>query len=802
MLVRKDYKKLILNLREPERVLEAIPHAKTLVHDKGALVIIPHRDDEVRVLKNLGFDAPAPIDTYYAWPCGYPSGPMQHQRITAQFMTLNPRAYCLNGMGCIEGDARVRVSRKGKSYETDLRTLAEKFHALPDRDSWRVRSLKGETFGMNRLLDVLVRGAKPTLRIQLQDGKVFRCTADHRIARPDGAWTAAGDLRVGDALVTNGDILVACPRCGVSRARKSPPRYAGQQCRACKHAAHRGRMAGERNPAWKGGTFIDPDGYVRQLCRGHHRADHKGYVYQHILIAEQAFGVAVTREMHVHHKSGDKTDNRPENLEVLSPEEHHRGHAPYAKLDGAVSGKGGVLVVVPKSSGIVKIEDGGEVDVYDLCMEGPHHNFVVNGVVVHNSGKTLSALWAFDWLRETGRARRMLVVAPLSTLTRTWYDEVFTHLSHLSCAVLHGDQERRLKLLAIPHDVYVINHDGVKSKPILDALCAREDIDVLCIDELAVARTAGTERFKAFNRLAKDRPYVWGMTGTPTPNAPTDAWAQCRLITPGSVPKFFGQFRDATMRQLNQFKYVAKPDALETVHRAMQPAIRFSREECIDLPPTTHQTREVPLTKEQTKLFNDMVRTLKAEHEGGQVLAVNEAVKLGKLIQICCGLAYGLDEAVDIPCGPRFDVVDEIIDEAEGKVIVFVPYTKALLKLAAHLRKTTAVECVYGEVSKNERDRIFRDFQRAANPRVLVADARTMSHGLSLTAANTIVWFAPTTSTETYMQANERIPRPGQKLSTHVIHIESTPVERAMYERLRHRKSMNGALLDLIKGGA
>lgn len=166
-----------------------------------------------------------------------------------------------------------------------------------------------------------------------------------------------------------------------------------------------------------------------------------------------------------------------------------------------------------------------------------------------------------------------------------------------------------------------------------------------------------------------------------------------------------------------------------------------------------------------------------------------------------CGFAYGLDGDVDVPCAPRIEVVKEIIDEAEGKVIVFVPYTKALLKLATALRSVTTVECVYGEVAKHERDRIFRDFQKAQNPRVLVADARTMSHGLSLTAANTIVWYGPTTSTEVYMQACERIPRPGQKLSTHIIHIESTPVERAMYDRLRHRKTMNGALLDLIKGG-
>lgn len=427
------------------------------------------------------------------------------------------------------------------------------------------------------------------------------------------------------------------------------------------------------------------------------------------------------------------------------------------------------------------------------------HCHVNNGM---GSGKTVSALWAYDYLRQRGKAHRMLVVAPLSTLHPTWASEVFTHFAHLNVAVLHGTMERRLKLLAVPHDIYVVNHDAIKTKAMLEALQAREDIDVICIDELAVFRTASSERYKAALTLVKDRKYVWGMTGTPTPNAPTDAWAQCRIVTPHSVPKYFGQFRDAVMRQVSQFKWMPRDNALETVHRAMQPSIRFSREECIDLPPTTHQTREVALTPEQTKAYDSMLRELHAEYAGGQVLAVNEAVKLGKLVQICTGVAYGKGgDAVVIPSKPRIELVREIIEEAEAKVIVFVPYTSALLNLAAALRESFSVEVIYGGVSKNERDRIFSDFQKRPDPRVLVADARAMSHGLNLTASNTIIWYAPTTSNETYLQANERIPRPGQKLSTHIIHIESTPIEKKMYQRLKAKGSVQGTLLELLKGG-
>lgn len=425
-------------------------------------------------------------------------------------------------------------------------------------------------------------------------------------------------------------------------------------------------------------------------------------------------------------------------------------------------------------------------------------SFCLNGM---GSGKTLAVLWAYHYLKQRGQARRMLVVAPLSTLVRTWGDEVFSHFTELTTAVLHGTMDRRLKLLAVPHDIYIVNHDGIKSKELLTALEAREDIDVVVIDEVASFRTASTERYKAAARLVAGRKYVWGLTGTPTPNAPTDAWAQCKLIAPTRVPKYFGAFRDQVMKPMGPFKWVPRDAALDIVKQAMQPAIRFSREDCIDLPPTMYQTREVELTPEQRKAFDSMLKTLRAEYEGGQVLAVNEAVKLGKLVQICCGVAYNAagGETV-IPAKPRIDVVHEIIEEAEGKVIVFVPLTGALEHLAAELGKHYSVEVVHGGTSKTERDRIFGAFQKHKAPHVLVANAGAMSHGLTLTASNTIVWYGPPTSNEIYTQANARIVRPGQKLNTLIVHIESTPVEKKMFDRLRKKGTMQGALLDLLKG--
>lgn len=431
--------------------------------------------------------------------------------------------------------------------------------------------------------------------------------------------------------------------------------------------------------------------------------------------------------------------------------------------------------------------------------------FVLNGM---GSGKTMSVLWAFDYLRKLGVVRRMLVISPLSTLERAWGDEIFRHFPDMTFAVLHGDRTKRHNLLANDFDVYIINHDGIKAKDTLELLRFRPELDLIVVDEIASFRNSGTERWKALNLLINGdkktgegrREWAWGLTGTPTPNEPTDAWAQIKLINPSKAPGYFGSFRDAVMRQMGPYKWVMRDGALEVVKNSMQPSVRFSREECIDLPPTTFVTRQTEMSPGQKRAFDEMVRKLKTEAEGSQITAVNEAVKLSKLLQICAGVAYGNDGEIHLDNKARIDLVKEIIDEAEGKVIVFVPLTGALKALADELSKDYTVAVIHGETPKAQRDRIFKEFQDAKDPRVLVANAGTMSHGITLTAANTVVWFTPIHSLEIYEQACARVTRPGQKLNTLIVNIEATPLERKIYERLQGRGKTQGVLLEMLKG--
>lgn len=419
------------------------------------------------------------------------------------------------------------------------------------------------------------------------------------------------------------------------------------------------------------------------------------------------------------------------------------------------------------------------------------------------TGKTAATLWAFDYLKKHGKANKMLVISPLSTLERTWGDEIFRHFMTTRFAVLHGTRQRRLELLADDsYDIYLINHDGIKTPGFVEAMKDRDDIDLVVVDEIASFRNSGTERWKALNVICnKQVPRaVWGLTGTPIPNEPTDAWAQCRLVNPSSVPPYFSKFRDVTMKQISTYKWIARDGALNLVRDAMQPSILFTRADCVDLPPVIYETRHVDLSPEQAKTYQSMMLKCHAEFAGGELVARNEAVKLNKLLQICCGVAYDdAHESVVFPTKARINIVKEIIEESGGKTIVFVPFTAALSNVADAVGEEWDTAVIHGGISKRNRDEIFRAFQQDSSPRVIVAQPGTMSHGLTLTAASSIVWFAPIYSNEIFNQAIARITRPGQKLNQLIVMIEGSEVERRIYSRLQKKTRTQGVLLDMIK---
>jgi SNF2 family DNA or RNA helicase len=210
----------------------------------------------------------------------------------------------------------------------------------------------------------------------------------------------------------------------------------------------------------------------------------------------------------------------------------------------------------------------------------------------------------------------------------------------------------------------------------------------------------------------------------------------------------------------------------------------------------------VELTAPQKKAYKEMKDTLGAVLASGVINAVNEAVLRIKLLQISLGAVYDTEKkSHHVDCSSRLKVLEELIEQTEEKVIVFAPFTTIVDKVYEELKKRYDVEKINGSVSQNKRTEIFRNFQNTSSPRIIVADPGTMSHGLTLTAANTIVWYGPTDKPEVYTQANARINRAGQKNHTLIAQLSATDAERETFRRLDAKENMQGLVLQLIKTG-
>ncbi len=422
--------------------------------------------------------------------------------------------------------------------------------------------------------------------------------------------------------------------------------------------------------------------------------------------------------------------------------------------------------------------------------------FVLNDM---GTGKTLAALWAADFVMRSNPGIRCLVVAPLSTLERVWADAIFQNLlGRRRCVVLHGSASKRRELLATDADFYIVNYDGVEV--LQRELAVRDDIRMVIIDEASAYRNRTIERHRVARKLLASRDYLWLMTGTPTPNGPTDAYGMAKLVN-NAFGEGWQSYHDRVMVKVSMYKWVPKTGAHAEAHKLLQPSVRFAISDCIDLPPCTVQARDVDLSPDQAKAYKEMKKDLQIMAARGPITADNEAVMRLKLLQISCGAIYGVDREIHhVDAAPRLKALKELMEQCREKIIVFAPFTSVVHMLSRELRKTFSVEVINGEVPAKQRNEIFSSFMDAEHPRVLVADPGTMSHGLTLTAASTIIWYAPTDRTETYLQANKRIDRPGQTKTTTIVQLAATPVEREIYRRLEANETMQGLVLQMAKG--
>lgn len=414
------------------------------------------------------------------------------------------------------------------------------------------------------------------------------------------------------------------------------------------------------------------------------------------------------------------------------------------------------------------------------------------------TGKTASVIWAADYLMQRGEINKVLVICPLSIMKSAWQEDLFKFAMHRTCSVAHGTAAQRKKILKQDAEFVIINFDGVA---VVKDEVMKGGFDMIVVDEANAYKNAQTNRWKTLRDITANVPWFWMLTGTPAAQSPVDAFGLAKLINPENAPKYFGHFRDKVMYKVSQFKWSPKHDADKTVHEVLQPAIRFEKDQCLDLPKVTHTERYAPLTKQQAAYYKTLREKMMMEADGEQVTSVNAATNLNKLLQISGGAVYTDDRQVlEFDVSNRLKVVKEAIEESLNKILVFVPFTHTIELLSEFLTKNKIKsEIISGKVSVNKRGDIVKRFQEGGDTQVLIIQPQAASHGLTLTAASTIVWYAPVTSVETYLQANARIDRPGQNSPMTIVHIQGSKVEEKLYKMLRSNIDHHHKIVDLYK---
>lgn len=416
------------------------------------------------------------------------------------------------------------------------------------------------------------------------------------------------------------------------------------------------------------------------------------------------------------------------------------------------------------------------------------------------TGKTASVIWAADYLLNKRKINRVLVVCPVSIMGSAWQGDLFRFAMHRTFEIAHSySAKRRKDIVRGSAEFIIINYDGLDI--VANEIINDGGFDLIVVDEANYVKNVQTKRWKTLNKIISPSTWVWMLTGTPASQEPTDAFGLAKIINPTSVPKFYGAFRDKVMTQITSFKWVPKPDATDTVFNVLQPAIRFTKEECLDLPEEIYVTREVPLTKQQDKYYTTMLRQQLIVAAGEEITAATAAVNLSKLLQISGGAVYSDNkEVIEFDCSNRLQALREVIDEASHKVLVFIPYTHSLTMVSNWLKKHGYTNRVInGAVPPNKRTEIINQFQSTPEPRVLIIQPQAASHGVTLHAANVVVWWSPVMSVETYLQSNARVHRAGQVNKVTVVHLQGSRVESKMYRMLQSKVETHQRLVDLYR---
>jgi len=435
------------------------------------------------------------------------------------------------------------------------------------------------------------------------------------------------------------------------------------------------------------------------------------------------------------------------------------------------------------------------------------------------TGKTKVLIDNMSMLYDKGKIDGALIVAPKGVI-KTWYEqELPTHLpNHIENVtvlwqpnITKGQQEKLESLFEIETSLHILVMNVEAFSTDKGMKFASKFLNshkvLMAIDESTTIKTPTAKRTKNIIGLSKFAKYRRIMTGSPVTKNPLDLYTQCEFLDPFHLNHAsFYSFRNryAVMKSMHvRGRTIQVVHAFQNLGELSDKLQGFSyrvlKEDCLDLPPKNFTKRHIVLTSEQRKIYEQMKKTALATLNGKVTSTVTVLTQLMRMQQITCGHFTADDGSTQLIPNNRTTELMNVLEETEGKAIIWANYQKDITNIIEGIVKEYGPGSVvdyYGLTPQDERQENIRKFQNDENCRFIVGTPQTGGYGITLTQANTVIYYSNGYDLEKRLQSEDRAHRIGQTKSvTYVDIICEDTVDEKITKALRKKINIASEVL-------
>ena len=428
------------------------------------------------------------------------------------------------------------------------------------------------------------------------------------------------------------------------------------------------------------------------------------------------------------------------------------------------------------------------------------------------TGKSKVLVDNMAMLYDKGKINGALIIAPKGVY-RNWFSleipqHLASHVEHktvLWTALTSKTKDKEYQQLFKPDldlHILIMNVEAFSTKKGLEFATRFLNChnSLVAVDESTTIKTPTAKRTKAILALGKLAKYRRILTGSPVTKSPLDLYTQCafldeELLGFGSYYTFRNRY--AVMRNANfggrRVQLIAGYQRLDELSKILKPfSDRVLKEDCLDLPEKTYIQREVELTDEQKQTYSTMKAAALASLKGKRATAPHVLTQLMRLHQITCGHLKNDDDTITELKSNRVSSLLDLLEEVEGKVIIWANYVYDIKHIVAAIAKKYGEDSIvqyYGAIPSEMRQKYIETFQDPeSKARFFVGNPQTGGYGITLTAANTVIYYSNGYDLEKRLQSEDRAHRIGQKKAvTYVDLITPKTVDEKIRKALRKK---------------